>query len=216
MTFSFDELSPLGYIIAIIIVFLMVKMYRESKNFNLRCVISDIDGRKYCVRERHKLGMAADLLAKANRGMKELVAHVGEQYSTRENVKRLVERFNPDAISETLPTSEYTAYSENKGERIAFCLDETKTNDTGINKNTKKPEEYRSRLIDLNTLMFVAIHELAHVASESVGHTDEFWSNFKFLLHEAEGLNIYKPIDYKNEPQEYCGMTITDNPYFDM
>ena len=24
-------------------------------------------------------------------------------------------------ISETLPTSQYTAYSENKGEKLAFC-----------------------------------------------------------------------------------------------
>ena len=44
--------------------------------------------------------------------------------------------------------------------------------------------------------MFVAVHELAHIASASIGHTDEFWTNFKFLLEEAEKLNIYKPIDY--------------------
>ena len=102
---------------------------------------------------------------------------------------------------ETLPTSEYTAYSENKGEKLAFCLD-TKKNGGG-------------KLIDLNTLMYVAIHELAHIATESVGHTPEFWSNFKFLLNAAKDINVYEPIDYKNNPKEYCGMSITDNPYFD-
>ena len=63
--------------------------------------------------------------------------------------------------------------------------------------------------------MFVALHELSHVASKSIGHTDEFWDNFKFILIEAEKIGVYKPIDYKNEKTEYCGMTINDNPYYD-
>ena len=104
-------------------------------------------------------------------------------------------------IVETLPTSIHTAYSQNKGEKLAFCLDVEKK---GI-----------SKLIDLNTLTFVAIHELAHIATESVGHTEEFWDNFKFLLKEAININIYKPVDYKKKPQKYCGMNITDNPLFD-
>ena len=67
----------------------------------------------------------------------------------------------------------------------------------------------------LNTLTFVALHELAHIATKSVGHTPEYWKNFKFLLTQAEKINVYKPVDYKNNPQEYCSMTITDNPYYD-
>ena len=47
--------------------------------------------------------------------------------------------------------------------------------------------------------MFVALHELSHVASKSIGHTDEFWDNFKFILIESEKIGIYKPIDYKNK-----------------
>jgi len=27
---------------------------------------------------------------------------------------------------------------------------------------------------------------------------------------------VYHPVDYKNKPQPYCGMTITDNPYYDV
>ena len=70
-------------------------------------------------------------------------------------------------------------------------------------------------LIDLNTLTYVAIHELSHIASKSVGHNDEFWDNFKFLLIEAEKINIYTPVDYKKKPVKYCGSTIHDNPYYD-
>ena len=121
--------------------------------------------------------------------------------SLDQEIIRLKEGFNPKKIQETLPTSEFTAYSENKGEKLAFCLDKNKGGQGG--------------LIDLNTLMFVAIHELAHVASVSIGHTEEFWTNFKFLLQAAEKINIYKPVDYKKNPKEYCGMSITDNPYYD-
>ena len=115
-------------------------------------------------------------------------------------MKRLVAKYNPRKISETLPTSEYTAYSENKGEKLAFCLD---------------TEKGSGSLIDSNTLTFVALHELAHVATESIGHTEEFWDNFKFLLIEAKKIGLYDPVDYSKDPQRYCGMDITDNPYYD-
>ena len=146
--------------------------------------------------------LAADLLAKINVKMNKLVKYLGEKYPDRENIKRLVKGYNPKKIMETLPTSEYTAYSENKGEKLAFCL------------NTEKKKG--SRLIDENTLMFVALHELSHVASKSIGHTDEFWNNFKFLIKEAETINIYTPENYKKNSKRYCGTNIVDNPYFDL
>jgi predicted metal-dependent hydrolase len=100
-----------------------------------------------------------------------------------------------------LPTSEYTAYSENKGKKLAFCLNKEKHNN--------------NHLIDENTLMFVALHELSHIATESIGHNKEFWDNFKFLLKEAQDAGLYNMVDYSKENTEYCGMTITDNPYFE-
>lgn len=190
----------LGFFLIILIVILSYRMYIDSDFFHLKCIISDVDGNKYCVRERTKLELAADKLANVNKNMKLLVDYCKNNHNEKENVKRLCDGFNPKKITETLPTSEYTAYSENKGEKIAFCLD-TEKNGNG-------------KLIDLNTLTFVAIHELAHVASKSIGHTPEFWDNFKFLLHEAEKINIYQPIDYSKNPKKYCGMEINDNPYF--
>ena len=195
------EINGIGFIMIGMILIVCIKMYLDSDYWNLKCIISDVDGKKYCVRERRKLELAADKLANTANGMQKLVDHCAKTFPDRDNVKRLKEGFNPKKIQETLPTSEYTAYSENKGEKIAFCLDKNKDGKGG--------------LIDSNTLMFVAIHELAHVASESIGHTDEFWKNFKFLLQEAEKINIYVPEDYKNKPKEYCGMDITDNPYYD-
>lgn len=70
-------------------------------------------------------------------------------------------------------------------------------------------------MIDEHTLMFVAIHELSHVATKSIGHKSEFWENFKFLLENAKEAGIHVPTDYKKKPTEYCGMKLADNPYYD-
>lgn len=199
----FKAETILFYIILAGILIICIKIYKDSDAYNLKCIISDVDGEKYCVRERAKLEIAADLLANVSKKCKELVVYVGKKYPDNEDVKRLVTKFNPSKISETLPTSEYTAYSENKGEKLAFCLNKT--------KNKENP-----KLIDLNTLTFVAIHELSHIMTESEGHKQVFWQNFKFLLEAAKEANIYIPVDYKKNPEPYCGMNITDNPLYDL
>jgi hypothetical protein len=178
-----------------------LKMYYDSDIYNLKCIISNVDGNTYCVRERAKLELSSNLLANVTKKCKDLVNYVAKKYPDDEDVQRLKKNFNPTRISETLPTSEHTAYSENKGEKIAFCLNTTKEG---------------NKLIDLNTLTFVAIHELSHVMTKSEGHKQVFWQNFKFLLENAKESKIYQPVDYKKKPQEYCGMKITDNPYYDL
>lgn len=190
----------LGYVMIVFVIGVILKMYLESDAFNLKCIISGVDGNTYCVRERSKLELVADLLARVTNKLKQLVKHMSNKFPDRDNVKRLVNNFNPKKIQETLPTSVHTAYSENKGEKMAFCVTRKKNG---------------NELIDENTLTFVAIHELAHVGTKSIGHNDEFWSNFKFLLKNAKEIGIYDPEDYKKKPKEYCGMKITDNPYYD-
>tara|TARA_B100000424_G_C22916042_1_gene487413 strand:- start:411 stop:1010 length:600 start_codon:yes stop_codon:yes gene_type:complete len=192
----------LGYIILFSVIGLIIYMYITNlTEFQLKCIISEEDGNKYCVRERSKINDAADLLAKTTEKCKQLVEYMKNKYPDKDNVKRLVDGFNPKKIMETLPTSKFTAYSENKGEKIAFCLNKTKHD----NEN----------LIDESTLTFVAIHELSHVMTVSIGHKSEFWENFKFLLENAKEAGIHQPVDYKQQPKEYCGMKIHDNPYYD-
>jgi hypothetical protein len=175
--------------------------FENSDSFQLKCIVSKVDGNKYCVRERKKLKAAADLLATVTEKCKALVKYMGQKHPDKDNVKRLVSGFNPKKVSETLPTSTYTAYSENKGEKLAFCL------------NKKKEEN--DNLIDEDTLTFVAIHELSHIATKSIGHKTEFWENFKFLLENAKAAGIHNPVDYKKDNREYCGMNIKDSPYYD-
>ncbi|ALH23258.1 hypothetical protein ceV_352 [Chrysochromulina ericina virus CeV-01B] len=198
MKFNFDGLS---IILLILIIIVSYRMYKNSDTFQLKCIVSDVDGRKYCVREREKVDAAADRLAEVNRKLVKLVNYCNKNNPDDERCIRLQKKFNPKKLVETLPTSEYTAYSENKGEKLAFCLDKKKNS--------------TNNLIDINTLTYVAIHELAHICTISIGHTPEFWENFKFLLVQAKAAGLYNPVDYKNKPGEYCGMPITDNPYYD-
>jgi predicted metal-dependent hydrolase len=195
-----DE-NILTYVVLVIVIIGCLYVYFENNDFDLKCIVSGVDGNKYCVRERSKLKEASNLLATVTKKCKDLVAYTDEHHGSKENVKRLVKGFDQTVIKETLPTSKFTAYSENKGEKLAFCLNKKKQN----NEN----------LIDEHTLMFVAIHELAHIMTLSIGHKTEFWDNFKFLLENAKEAGIHQPVDYSEKPQEYCGMTISDSPYYD-
>ncbi len=80
-----------------------------------------------------------------------------------------------------------SAYTENKAV-ITLCL---KNPDTG---------EY----YDVNTIMYVALHELAHIISKTHGHNDEFKNNFSKLLKKGEMVGIYNP--YLEIPETYCGV----------
>ena len=195
------KISILGFVLIVFTVLIIIKLYQESDIFQLKCIVSTKDGNKYCVRDKENLEKSADMLADMTIKLRRLVKHMAQKYPDEERVKRLVKGFNPKKIMETLPTSEYTAYSENKGEKLAFCL-------------TKKKNE--GNMIEPNTLTFVSIHEVAHIMTKSVGHNKEFWDNFKFLLENAKEIGIYSPVDYAKNPTEYCGMDITDNPYYDI
>ena len=147
------------YVLVIFIIFLCFKIYEESDYFNLKCVISKKDGHKYCVRNRENLESSANLLEVVTQKCQKMVDILHEKYPEQERVIRLKKGFNPQRINEILPNSQYTAYSENKGEKLAFCL-------------TKQKDG--SNLIDVNTLTFVALHEVSHIMTKSIGHTDEF------------------------------------------
>ena len=173
----------------------------NSDYFNLKCIVSTVDGTKYCIRERYQSKEAADLLAKVMVKCEKLVNNLYEKYPDNESIQRLHKNFDKSRVVETLPTSELKAYSENKGQKLAFCL----------NKKEVGPE-----LIDENTLTFVALHELSHLMTKTIGHDATFWRNFKYLIEHAVKLNLYTPEDYKKKSTEYCGLEITDNPYYDL
>lgn len=167
------------------------KIYKKGDIVSIR---SKVDGQIYVVRKLPDAKQAADKLANINRQVLKLISSVD---ISKPGTKDLINNYNPRTLSETLPGSKYTSYSVNKGEKISICLRKEKDNS----------------FIDDNTILFVVIHELAHVMTPEVGHTPLFWSNMKYLLEVGEKISIYNPVNYKETPMDYCGMEINTTPY---
>jgi len=72
----------------------------------------------------------------------------------------------------------------NKGYEIYICLDGN----------------------DVNSAMYVLIHELAHMSVPEYDHTDNYWDNFEKLKNICIENNLYTPVGN----QTYCGDLITD------
>jgi hypothetical protein len=163
--------------------------------------MSGPDGHDYDIQNLPNKAEAVKLMAKIRANLTKLRDSYADEPALMNDppVARFVARFQPDVFSENSMTSADTSYSENKGQRIVVCLRD----------KTKAPEY---PLIDINTIMFVMLHEMSHLMTETIGHTPEFWQNFKRILHDAVKVGIYTPVNYSRQPTPYCGMTITDSP----
>ena len=169
----------------------MNKLYKKGEIISTK---SSIDGRIYIVRKLPDAKKAADKLAEINKKVLRLISSLDPK---KDGVDDLINNYNPDALSETVIGSKYTSYSVNKGEKISICI-------RGINDNT---------FIDDNTVLFVVIHELAHVMTEEIGHPPEFWENMKTLLKYSIDSKVYNYINYRENPVYYCGVYVDDTPY---
>ena len=190
-------MNELAALLSIGVIGSSVALNKQSKTNEVVFVKSNHNGKEYLVRNVADKQKAADLISRIATNLQLLVDDVYENDRDRDGATRMKRKYNMDNISESEPNTKYTSYSVNKGEKIVFCL---------------RSKDDKQELADLNLMMFVAIHELAHVMTKSVGHTDEFWDNFKYLLKRAMKLNIYKRHDFKNKPRSYCGTKITESP----
>ena len=200
-----------GYFLAIfvgILLLLFAFTYYRKQNTEVVVVKSLVDGRDYVVQNKPDKQSAADMLAQVRQRMMKLVDYVKnnnagtgndeKEYGTYQSrTDRLLLRFNADRISEGNEDTRYTTYTLNKGEKIVFCLRARGEDD---------------RVHDLSMMTFVAIHELAHITSISEHHTDEFKSNFAWLLRQAVACGVYNVEDFKTRPRRYCGIDVTDTP----
>ena len=196
----------MGYQGVVVVALISILAYLTWDKYftgNTEKVRSTIDGHEYVVKSLPDKQEAANLLASISANLDSLVTHLQKMYPDDERTKRLVKGFDSRKISEGGDDSnQYTSYSVNKGERIVFCL---RSRDASDGQNGTK-------LVDINMMIFVAVHELAHIATESVGHTDDFWANMRYLLEESINIGIYTKQDFKNKPVDYCGVKVTSTP----
>jgi predicted metal-dependent hydrolase len=186
--------SVIFCIILFIILYFSITYYI---NRNHTYVKAD-DGNEYRVQIAEDNKESANLLSNAITKVKTLLDHLRKSEPEDIRTKTLLSRFNPENITENDPTemkNGVTSYTVNKGEKIVVCLRQRNNN-----------------FVELNTLMYVIIHELAHICDlTSEQHDEKFWNNFEWLLEHAVNIGIYNYVDYSKDEEPYCGMNITSN-----
>ena len=178
-------------------------MLGSNSQFPLVDIKSKIDGRTYRVRDMADKQEAADLMARVRQKIDKLYLFLKEKFPNKPQVKQLLNNFVPDPsrFEESTPAAEHTSYSVNKGEKVHLCLRQRE----GGNEN----------LVQENVMVFVSLHEMAHIITPTLGHGPDFWNNFAWILKQAEEIGIYKYQDFKAHPVSYCGISITDSPAYD-
>jgi hypothetical protein len=162
---------------------------------------SNVDGEMYLVRNLPDKQDAADRLARVRGKLIQLREYLKNKYYDKKFVKQMIDNFDCSAqrFSESTPDAQYTSYSVNKGEKIFMCL---------------RQRDEKENLVQENVIVFVALHEMSHVGTSSIGHTPEFWNHFAWILEQAEELGVYKYTNFSAHPVEYCGVHITDSPKY--
>lgn len=183
-------------LILILIIFFYITFF--TKFSNLVYMESYYDGNKYLVQDNLNKKEAAILLSKIIERLKflknYLVRNIDNYKEYEEYILLINKNFNDmrTSIYEGDGKNNLTSYSVNKGEELVLCLH---------SKKTKK-------LHDINLMMYIGLHELAHMGCPEIGHTELFTKIFKFLTLRAIDLNLYRKEDFASNPREYCGMEL--------
>ncbi len=188
-------------ILDILVIFIIVLLigYVIYIKRNATYVKSLRDGRYYLVQKLEDKQEAADMLALLRENIEKLADASQKKYVTepyRSYMGTLHKKIDGIKITENINNSKYTSYSVEKGEEVVFCI---------------RSKTRVGALHDVNLLMYVAIHEMAHIACPEYGHTLLFKQIFVELAKTAVEIGVYDKIDFNQNPEEYCGMTITDS-----
>ncbi len=205
------------------------KMWNDDKclthweKSTLEPIKSTIDGQLYLIQKRGseqaKL-KAANILAQLSQSLLEIVK--------ASKVHRLKQHFAPYLIDPSSFRAKSTGFfrslftSSNHHNPTPFLAESpivpvsSKVTSYSINKrlihmclrDKLNPENF----YNMNLLLMVSIHELAHIATNNKrladSHSDDFWEMCLYLENTAVRLNIYKRLNFKTNPHNYCGMVI--------
>ena len=170
----------------------------------------NIEGDNFLVRNLNDKMEAAITLSTLKKKLIELIDNIENNNGNNDNndnndnednneynnyVRKIKNRLKTVKIRESSPNSTYTSYTVNKGEEMVYCIRSREDN----------------IIHDINELLYVAIHEIAHIGCPEVGHTELFKKINIYLLNKAVLYNIYNYKNYNQKNIEYCGMNISSN-----
>jgi hypothetical protein len=189
------------YILIIIIIIIIFHCYYKYLENSELIIIEGIDGNNYYVRDDTNFNEAVEILVELRNNLIKLIDFIinnsendKEYLIYKNNIELIKNKINKVIIKETPKNSNYTSYSVNKGEELFFCIRSKKDN----------------KIHDLNDLLYVAIHEIAHIGCPEIGHTDLFFKINLYLLKKAVEFNLYKYDNYNTQPREYCGIDLNN------
>ena len=178
--------------------FYIIQIDKNQEPFKM--LYTNISGKSYNIQDvLPNPEKAADLIGYLDIFIDKFIVYLTDKYLNDARVKRLSSRLMDTKLEESPHKDNVSSYTINKGQLISICV---------RHKNENKDfHEYQ-------TLLFVIIHELAHVATDTIGHDAKFVANFKWLLKSAKDSGLYHPEDYSKSNITYCGIKVTNNPMF--
>lgn len=192
--------------ILLIIIFIIIFIFYKYNYSEMTYVKSTIDNKYYRVRDLPDKLIAANMIAKIRQNILELVDYMYENKDDKykeykENIERLKERAHLVVMSENNGKGKDTSYSVNKGDELVICL--------------RSKIDY-DKFHDINIIEYVVLHEISHIASPVYeenhnNHGPIFKKTFAFIANVAIETGYYKKINFKENPEEYCGITINES-----
>lgn len=155
-------------------------------------VHSQLTGKRYRVRNVPGSKLVADRLASLEQRLRKFLNEAETFAPGDHRLKNIRERWN-GTLAEISDDAD-VAYSLGK-DAISLCV---RAKDGSLESE--------------NTAMYILLHELAHVATDSYGHKPEFWSNMRFLLELAEATETYTYQDFDAMAVTYCGRPLSGSP----
>jgi hypothetical protein len=147
--------------IIIILFLLYIYIYKLYNSNDVIYVLLD-NKNKYLVRNLPDKKLAGETLDKIKDNLILLINDILKN-DIKDNkyynyVKIINDKLKTVKIRESTNDNSFTSYTVNKGEEMVFCIRSKKDN----------------KIHDINELMYVAIHEIAHIGCPEIGHTDLF------------------------------------------
>lgn len=180
------------FIGVVLIITTLLLLFSKNGTTNKKYVSqkSTVDHASYYVLDFPDKQAAADTLAMICKDLTRFVGHLQMTHANNYGVKLLGERFNSGNVKEGFYDTGETTYTENK-KYVSLCM-----------------RDASGGLHSQNVLMFVMLHELAHMmnAKHDNSHDATFKKDFDFLKTQASEYGIYVNLAV---PVSYCQISIT-------
>lgn len=191
------------FVITIILLILLFSAYKYSNYIPIKAYDENTYYMSACKNCDLQLIESANTLAKINERILTLINYLKNSNPDNNVTKILFKNYSPKILRETIPETNYTSFTENK-QYISLCL---------------RDRYEKKQIYDINLLMYIVLHELAHFTNYNnfgfpiTGHGEEFKNIFKFLIENAIKAKVYIYDDYRQNPQNYCGLNLNTTIY---